>query len=367
MAEPKIGAYNQPQPGTGEVPLPPPPGVGLWVDFSGDVNDWADEKAARLQAARKFAWNAQIRPPHIVGQPVWEYVPEGEYWAWAVNRFGVDPRDWPAEHKPPAGFLVASNLIDNLQLEPFGVDPESKYVTIPLSTVEGARAYYAKHPDDGVAVMTGPKPQGHSLVAIRARSLEQIAEWYRSTFAVTRYTHVGTDEETADRFDTWEEVESWGSPCVLQWLEPTGPVSRSHATAYHVHNAEEREAADRRRLEEVPKPPRLTTLLWAVRPGPNGELPQFRSRRLADGVELVGDGEIVTYHLDAADGLHVRCIQGALGQPAYETGWAPEAMIAHLTSSWRQRVGEWVQQKLEDRRARRAAQREARALRGIGF
>ena len=220
---------------------------------------------------------------------------------------------------------VAAALLNVCAIELVPVDRESLAATAaPLTTLSAVEAHYRTHLADGVAVQAGAQRNGTTVFALRG-TVAALREWLADVGAedVTFVNEYGT----ASTSRTYRAV----SPFVeVAWSPPPRPArsvvvfgagqmveSASHITS----DRADREAA----LAANGWLCWTAGTVWTAAPD-RGHRLVVKSRKLSHGVSVIGDGELVPWHVRRPDGWTCTAPNMPLASDQPLSGWLVDAI-----------------------------------------
>jgi len=224
-----------------------------------------------------------------------------------------------AQVAPAAG--TAAGLLSAAAAAPVGIDPDTLDPTSePLTTLQAVHEHFISRRHDGVGLLAGPMPTGSTLFAVVGRPLV-LRDWMR---AVATETH----EQTTDDGRVIRATIAYRAgpqPIAVRWSAPT-----VRARSYVAQGAALRTIdAELRRGAQDAKDAQDAYLVWAAPPHADGRRLVVRTRRLADGVTVLGNGEPVPWHVARSSGWTLTATGAPIPVETTTTpGWLTEAIRA---------------------------------------
>ncbi len=148
--------------------------------------------------------------------------------------------------------------------------------------------HYSRHPGNGVALRGGVQRDGSVLAALRFADTPTYAVWLRE-HAMTTETWRDDNGTTQDR----HLPRPFGDPARTYWSPPParpdtiaafglGALAQAHSSRLDPMRAAQREPV---------------TVVWAIPAPTDGRQLTIRSRKLTQGVEVLGEGALLPWHV----------------------------------------------------------------------
>lgn len=265
------------------------------------TNDAQMIAAARADAARTMSYNGG--PPDPAAE-LREQVSRLSLWAPSANTAAV---------LVEMGYSVVAIDRDSLTR-----------CSDPMAAVPEVLAHWSGSAADGVGLLGGRQRNGEVLVGLRT-SPHGWREWLR--------THGQVVERWSD--DDGRAVERvnnlpLGSPVYLRWEAP--PMQARTITSFGAAQIREHTAALQHSAEKLVERSEVMApwALGVVYTLPAGEALQFRSKRLQPGVELLGEGAILPWHLRRPDGWTLTATRLPIAVTDGTPEWLPAVLGAKV-------------------------------------
>lgn len=148
--------------------------------------------------------------------------------------------------------------------------------------------HYSRHPGDGVALRGGTQRSGETIAGLRFADAATYSVWLRE-YAMTTETWRDDNGITQER----HLPKPFGDPARTSWSPPParpgtiaafglGALAQAHSSRLDPMRAAQREPV---------------TVVWAIPAPTDGRQLTIRSRKLAQGVEVLGEGALLPWHV----------------------------------------------------------------------
>jgi hypothetical protein len=254
----------------------------------------AEASALARQAA---TWNGDQAPP-----------PDAIRREQIARLAGFAPSAGIAEALVSLGFTIVPIELPNLTAS----SPEIR------EDLGAVLEHYSRHPGDGVALRAGTQRNGSTLGALQFADAPTYAVWLRE--------HAMTTETWRDDTGATQErhlPRPFGDPARTSWSPP--PARPGTIAAFGLSALAQAHSSRLDPMRAAQREP--VTVVWAIPAPSDGRHPTIRSRKLTQGVEVLGEGALLPWHVVRPSGWTLT----ATKQPVAPDQPLPDWLLQILT------------------------------------
>ncbi len=179
----------------------------------------------------------------------------------------------------------------------------------PFHDPNHAVEHFARYPEHGAGLVTGPQNPSWGLLAVHADRANAWGDWLQEHGVVERAGEVGGREDWGSRVVTFHEVRPFGMPASVGWQEvPSTDPYQMPKVGPVLQGPGVDQAHRLALLESLTAGPASRWLLWGYRGSRT-----WKRQRLGDGLELLEPGATVPV-AGTLDGYRVT-VGGSLARP----------------------------------------------------
>jgi len=198
---------------------------------------------------------------------------------------------------------TAASLLNAAAVRPVPLDRESMEATgEPLATLSEVAEHWRRSPADGCGLRAGVQVNGSSVFAIRG-TVNRLRDWMADVGAETRDL-VNEYGSVTSSTRTYLPVTPFAT---VRWAPPPAAPARSIVSfgAALLDGGRQLpgdKANDARALDSIGWLTWTVACVWTAPASSSGKRLQVRSHSIAKGVEMVGEGGLVPWHIRRGNG-----------------------------------------------------------------